>query len=173
MAQLETSCKSSSYGNKAVRVDLTPMVDLGFLLITFFVFTTTMSKPAALKLNMPVNDNITDSLKVSKKMVLTVMPDVDNKVIVYEGDGQPNSLIEKADLNMPASLRNLIIQKQKKIISEKRKLHDLVIIIKPGKKSTYKNLIDVLDEMMINGVKKYAVVKRSETDEELITKALL
>ncbi|RTL59458.1 MAG: biopolymer transporter ExbD [Sphingobacteriales bacterium] len=173
MAQLEISNHNKKSTHRSTSVDLTPMVDLGFLLITFFIFTTTMSEPAAMKLNMPDDNDVIDSSLAPKSLVLTILPDTNNKAVVFEGDLKDDPFINKADLNNSTSLRNLIIQKQQKILSEKKEIKDMVVIIKPGIKSTYKNLIDVLDEMQITGVKKYAVVKRSPGDEQAITKALL
>ncbi|MBI1781757.1 MAG: biopolymer transporter ExbD [Sphingobacteriales bacterium] len=173
MAQLEISNRNKKNKHRSTIVDLTPMVDLGFLLITFFIFTTTMSEPTAMKLNMPDDNNVIDSTMVPNSLVLTILPDADDKAVVFEGDLKDGPVFNKADLNNPASLRNFIIQKQQKILSERKQVKDMVVIIKPGVKSTYKNLIDVLDEMQITGVKKYAVVKRSPGDEQAITKALL
>lgn len=173
MAELEISNRNKISKHRSTSVDLTPMVDLGFLLITFFIFTTTMSEPTAMKLNMPDDNNVIDSTIVPNSLVLTILPDADDKAMVFEGKLKDGPVINKADLNNPSSLRNFIIQKQQKILSEKKQVKDMVVIIKPGIKSTYKNLIDVLDEMQITGVKKYAVVKRSPADEQVVTKALL
>jgi biopolymer transport protein ExbD len=173
MAQLEISNRNKKNIRHSTSVDLTPMVDLGFLLITFFIFTTTMSEPTAMKLNMPDNNGVIDSTKAPKSLVLTILPDANDKAAVFEGDLKDNPVINKADLNNSTSLRNFIIQKQQKIIADKKEVKDMVVIIKPGEKSTYKNLIDVLDEMQINRVKKYAVIKRSPRDEQAITKILL
>lgn len=169
MAQLEISNRNKTTTHSSTNVDLTPMVDLGFLLITFFIFTTTISEPTAMKLSMP--DDTGTGTTVSKEMVLTILPDANNNATVYEGDLKDKPVINNADLNNPSSLRNFIIKKQKKIAASKKEIKDMVVIIKPGEKSNYKNLIDVLDEMQINGVKKYAIVKRSAEDEQLIAKA--
>ena len=169
MAQLEISNRNKTTTHSSTNVDLTPMVDLGFLLITFFIFTTTISEPTAMKLSMP--DDMGTGTRVSKEMVLTILPDANNNATVYEGDLKDKPVINNADLNNPSSLRNFIIEKQKKIAASKKEIKDMVVIIKPGEKSNYKNLIDVLDEMQINGVKKYAIVKRSAEDEQLIAKA--
>ena len=75
----------------STRVDMTPMVDLGFLLITFFIFTTTMSSPKALNLNMPKDTKNQDELNKAKQSgALTIMLGKDNHVFYYEGQLEPD-----------------------------------------------------------------------------------
>src|SRR5436189_45117 len=75
----------------STRVDMTPMVDLGFLLITFFVFTATMSTPTALDLNVPKDiKDPKDQTEVKESGVLTIMLGKDNHVFYYEGKLLPD-----------------------------------------------------------------------------------
>jgi biopolymer transport protein ExbD len=70
----------------STRVDMTPMVDLGFLLITFFVFTATMSTPTTLDLNMPKDiKDPKDQTEVKESGVLTIMLGKNNHIYYYEG----------------------------------------------------------------------------------------
>jgi len=153
MAELDTS---SGGGHKkgpgvkkgkklSTRVDLTPMVDLGFLLITFFIFTTTMSQPTALKLFLP-DDKVTDEPNKAKESgVLTILMGADNHIYYYEGQLKPDG---SRDTENPYK--------------------DFVVVIKPGAECNYKNLIDILDEMAINVVKKYALVDISDGESQLV-----
>ncbi len=146
----------------STRVDMTPMVDLGFLLITFFVFTTTISQPTALKLNLPKDtDKPEEQTKTKASGALTVLLGKDNHVFYYEGELDP------AGKNFQSSnfkdIRNAIIQKKRSTPAD-----DFMVVIKPTDESTYKNVVDILDEMTINVVKRYALVDISDGENQLV-----
>ncbi|MBI1781325.1 MAG: biopolymer transporter ExbD [Sphingobacteriales bacterium] len=156
----------------STRVDLTPMVDLGFLLITFFIFTTTMSSPTAMKLNMP-DDTAKDEEqnKAKESGALTIMLSKNDHIYYYEGklaeDGSNfKSAIFGKSSGDAKGIRDIIIEKKQKLGAEADK--DMVVVIKPNEESTFKNTVDMLDEMTINGVKKYALVKISVPENQLI-----
>ncbi len=173
MAEMDTS--SSGGGHKkgpgvkkakklSTRVDLTPMVDLGFLLITFFIFTTTMSQPTAMKLFLPKDaDKPEDQNKAKESAVLTLLLGADNNVFYYEGQLAPDANNFKTS-NFK-DIRSVIIDKKSRT-NEK----DFVVIIKPNKDCTYRNVVDILDEMTINVCKKYALVDISDIESLLIQK---
>ena len=133
----------------STRVDLTPMVDLGFLLITFFIFTTTMSQPTSMNLAMPKDTDKPDEInKVKESGSLTLMLGKGNVIYYYFG-------------NDPATMQTTGYKDLRKIILDKKKstpADDLFIIIKPDKDASYKNAVDVLDEMSINDIGRYAMV---------------
>jgi biopolymer transport protein ExbD len=170
----------------STRVDMTPMVDLGFLLITFFIFTTTMQTPSTMKLNMPKDTKKPEEQNKAKASgALTILLGKENHVFYYEGE-------LKSDLsNFKSSnfkeIRDEIINKRKDVISryvrdpdceakaqkEGKKIsdcadQDFVVIIKPNDEATFKNTVDILDEMTINGVKRYAMIDITATEKELI-----
>ncbi|WP_225979965.1 ExbD/TolR family protein [Pseudobacter ginsenosidimutans] len=136
----------------STRVDLTPMVDLGFLLITFFIFTTTMSEPTAMRLFLPKDtEKPEDQNKVKASGALSIMLGKDNQIFYYAGELLPDgSNFKSATFK---EIRQVIIDKKKTTNPE-----DFVVVIKPGPESTYKNTVDMLDEMAINEVKRYALV---------------
>lgn len=146
----------------STRVDLTPMVDLGFLLITFFVFTTTVSQPTAMKLALP-DDKVKpeDQNKAKESGALTIMLGKDNAVFYYEGILAPDGSNFKS--SSFKDIRDVIIHKKQTTDTA-----DLVIVIKPNDESTYKNFIDILDEMAINVIKRYAVVDISPVEDQLV-----
>ena len=177
----------------STRVDMTPMVDLGFLLITFFVFTATMSSPTTLDLNMPkdVKDE-KQKTEVKQSSVLTIMLGKADQVYYYEGQlevGEGKNNFKSSNFK---DIRKIIIDKRKDVVS--RHVHsdacepekqsakkkgepdwekacedmDFVVIIKPNDEATYKNTVDILDEMTINQVKRYAMVKVLDDENQLI-----
>jgi biopolymer transport protein ExbD len=170
MAEMDTS---SGGGHKkgpgvkkskklSTRVDLTPMVDLGFLLITFFIFTTTMAQPTAMRLFLPKDtDKPEDQNKVKASGALTLLLGKDNTIFYYEGELLPDATNFKST-NFK-EVRQVIIDKKKST-----KPDDFVVVIKPGPESTYKNTVDILDEMTINDVKRYAMVDIFEVETKLI-----
>lgn len=175
----------------STRVDMTPMVDLGFLLITFFIFTATMSSPTTMDLNMPKeSDDKKDETKVKQSGALTVMLGKDDHVYYYEGELAPDGSNFKSSTFK--DIRTVIINKKKEVI--KNHVHDdkcedlkakakarndpkwetadldrdFVVVIKPDAEATYKNTVDILDEMTINNVRRFAMVKISPTENDLI-----
>jgi len=146
----------------STRVDLTPMVDLGFLLITFFIFTTTMSQPTAMKLFLPKDaDKPEDQNKAKESGVITILLGKDNNVFYYEGQLTPDASNFKS--SSFKEIRTVLMDK-KKNTPEK----DLVVILKPSSECTYKNVIDILDEMAINLLKRYALVDITDIEEKLV-----
>lgn len=175
----------------STRVDMTPMVDLGFLLITFFIFTATMSSPKTMDLNMPKDtDKKDDETKIKQSGALTIMLGKGDKVYYYEGELAPNG--ENFKTSDFKKIRDEIIRKKQEVIRahvhddkceemkakakekgdanwEKADLdRDFVVVIKPNEEATYKNTVDMLDEMTINNVKRFAMIKISPTENDLV-----
>jgi biopolymer transport protein ExbD len=146
----------------STRVDLTPMVDLGFLLITFFIFTTTMSQPTAMRLIIPKDaDKPEDQNKAKESGVITILLGKDNNVFYYEGQLTTNASNFKS--SSFKEIRTVLIDKKRNTPEQ-----DLVVILKPSSQCTYKNVIDILDEMAINVLKRYALVDILAVEESLI-----
>ena len=182
MAELDTSGGGHKKGpgvkkgkKLSTRVDSTPMVDLGFLLITFFIFTTTMSQPTAFKLFLPDDKVIPeDQNKAKESGVLTIMMGADNHIYYYEGQLKPDgSNFLSASYNGENSIREIILKKKADVISRSRDAEnpekDFVVVIKPSADCNYQNVVDILDEMAINVVKKYALVDISEGEAQLVS----
>ncbi|MFZ9694659.1 MAG: ExbD/TolR family protein [Chitinophagaceae bacterium] len=176
----------------STRVDMTPMVDLGFLLITFFVFTATMSSPTTLDLNMPKDiKKEQDQTEVKESSVLTIMLGKSDQVYYYEGKLVVDATENNFKQTTFKGIRDVIINKKKEVIDRYNQRpdpeceaemrakgkpvsncadKDFVIIIKPSDEATYRNTVDILDEMTINQVRTYAMVKIAEVEYDLIKK---
>jgi len=158
----------------STRVDMTPMVDLGFLLITFFMLATTMSKPTSMTLAVPdktdeQDQEKTEPLKASK--VLTLFMGSNDDVYYLDGVAADD---DKAEASLKTTrygfdLRSVIFASQKRINAanpkDEKGNDPFVVVIKPTPVSTYKNMVDVLDEMAITKSKRYALVE-TLTDSE-------
>ena len=146
----------------STKVDMTPMVDLGFLLITFFIFTSTMSQPTAMNLFMPKDvDKPEEQNKVKESGAFTIMLGKDDVVYYYEGmDPAAEGNFRSASFK---TIRDELIRKRQNTNAE-----DLVVIIKPTPDATYKNTVDILDEMTINEIKRYAMVDISDVEFQLV-----
>jgi biopolymer transport protein ExbD len=162
----------------STRVDLTPMVDLGFLLITFFIFTTTMSKPKTMEINMPFKDPsqpIPES-KVKESTALTILLSKDHRVYYYEGIGSDATKPPKVEVTYfknPGGIRDVIINKKKSVDALVRSgtltaKDKTTVLIKPDENSTYEDFVNIIDEMSINGIDVYAIVDISPVDKDFI-----
>ncbi len=143
----------------STRIDMTPMVDLAFLLLTFFMLTTTFMKSYVMEITMPekVNRPI-DPPPINAKKVLTLILGEKNKVYWYTGETKPP--LEVTDFS-PTGVRKLLLNKNAAI-------KDLYVFIKPSPLSRYQNLIDILDEMDIASINRYAMVEITDEDNLLV-----
>lgn len=162
MAEMEVNDSGGGKKKKlSTRVDLTPMVDLGFLLITFFMFTTTMSSPTAMDLFMPKDtENKNEQTKVKESGVFSILIGDEDKVYFYEGQLKQ---VEDLKLSNFKSIRADLLKKKQTTDTT-----DFVVIIKPAKTASYKAVVDVLDEMTINEIKRYTLVDITQEELEYI-----
>jgi biopolymer transport protein ExbD len=177
MAELNTGDGGGKKGSGKVRskkqnskVDLTAMVDLAFLLITFFMLTTTLSKPQVMDLTLPKKDDVdepTTDMLVDERRTLTVILGANNEIQWFHGLLATPIAGPKQDSYGGDGVRKKILQLMQEVpqlTGDSNK--GLIVIIKPTKKSTYRNLVDILDEMAISGVETSAIVN-DITKEEL------
>ncbi len=153
---------------KSTRVDLTPMVDLGFLLITFFVFTTQLSLPTAMNLNMPFDKDKPGDI-ICASCVLTLYLQADNTIQYYEGMPESNPIVKETSFS-PDGIRNVIIQKKKEVQKARGNSDDFVLIIKSADRSTFQNFVDIVDEVTINRVKHYYIDEVNDLDKNLFAR---
>ena len=169
MAELNTGDDGGKKGGKVrskksnAKVDLTAMVDLAFLLITFFMLTTSLSKPQSMDLALPDKEKKdepkNEELKVDERRTMTILLGANDELKFYMGLISQPTIAPKSVAYGKEGIRQELL-KQVKAVPQLTGEADkgLIVIIKPSKKSTYKNLVDVLDEMAICKVPTYAIV---------------
>lgn len=140
----------------APSVDLTAMVDLAFLLITFFMLTTSLAKMQALDMAKPVpieNDKQRQAYPASRTM--TILLGKNNQMVYYMGEVK-NAAMKTGSL---AILKKELLFNKKMVaqLYHGNKEKDLIVIIKPTQTAVYKNFVDMIDELHINGIEKYAI----------------
>jgi biopolymer transport protein ExbD len=160
--------KRNSIHRSHIRIDMTPMVDLGFLLITFFIFTSSMSDSSATDLYVPAGNQI--SSNVGESTALTVLLTGGDSIYYYHGnweDAVKNKAILQSNFDVQNGIGDVIRNKQRALGKEAT---DLVVMIKPIERSTYNNLMNVLDEILINQVKRYAIMDVTQKEQALLDK---
>lgn len=172
MAELTTKHTTLNKSGKrntkklSTRVDLTPMVDLGFLLITFFVFTTAMAKPSGIKINLPKGDN--PKMKTPESTVLTIIPIRGDSIFYYSGkleEALHSGDYGISNFSFPNGIGSIIREKQQQLdLHPKYSRDDLFLVIKPFETASYQNITDAIDEAIINGVKTHALVDITKED---------
>lgn len=200
MSEVNTEGKGKGKKGKpkklSTRVDFTPMVDLGFLLITFFMLTTTMIKPQTMEIALPVKDKLSeeDQTKIKASRAVTIILGKDNKIFYYEGTrvGEVDPILTPSDYSAEG-IRKFLLAKNHDIMVEMRDLKAKrdsrqisneefdkqrqviinaktapIIVIKPTDESNFRNFIDILDEMAICNIGKYAVVDVTTYDLDLV-----
>ena len=189
MAEIDTSGGGKKKGpgvkkakKLSTRIDLTPMVDLGFLLITFFIFTTTMSKPKTMEIMMPSEEKPLDPNEVTKAKdycTMTILLSKEHRVYYYTGladDPQNPPKVEVTYFQNKNGIRDALIAHRAKVIEERmngaaghKPDDEPVILIKPDTDSQYEDMVNILDEMQINGINTYALIDITPVDKGFIT----
>ncbi len=162
MAEINTSEGGSKkkHGKKrskkiSTKVDLTPMVDLAFLLITFFMLTTTLNKPNAMLLTMPIKDETKEKVKINEDLLLNLILDKEKSVWYYEGSTAAG--LKKTTFAKEKGIRDIIYAKQQILKKTYGSIDTMICIIKYTDDAEYEGVVSALDEMDITGVKRYAI----------------
>jgi biopolymer transport protein ExbD len=183
----------------STRVDFTPMVDLGFLLITFFMLTTSMNKPKTMEINMP-DKNVKDEeekTKIKASQAITLLLTKNNKIVYYfinaqSGDPETPEVTNFSKGGIRATLlrenksRNpqidsIAIYKEQlnigsineatyRVNASRIRSYDdgLIVVIKATDDANYRNMIDILDEMLICNIGRYAIVDISDVELDML-----
>lgn len=200
MADVQTNDQDSGKGGKhkkvrakkqSTHIDMTPMVDLAFLLLTFFMMTTTFGKPKTMEINMPVKPDTPENQTLVNNAV-TILLTGDDKIYWYFGELKPETKLELTNYSNDG-LRKLFLDKNKYAVDRIKQLRTesatnnmadttlkrleveakgakqaLMVLVKADDKAKYKNIVDVLDELNITMVGKYAIVDLAQQEFDLI-----
>lgn len=199
MAEVQSNDSGGDKGGKhkkvrakknSTHIDMTPMVDLAFLLLTFFMLTTTFGKPKTMEINMPIKDPTVKPSLVNN--ALTVLLSGDNKIYWYYGELKPETQLTTSNFSNDG-IRKIILDKNQFAVDNIKKLKEdalaknipdsalkrmevdikgdkkaLMVLVKTDDKAKYKNVVDMLDELNITFVGKYALVDISKQEYDLI-----
>lgn len=143
----------------STKIDMTPMVDLAFLLLTFFLLTTTFNKPKTMEVNMPDKvDDETQQTKINERDILNLVLAEDDKIYWWVG------------LEPPVNETNYSKDGIRKVVLEHTRANPkMMVLIKPKDDSRYENMVNILDEMEITDTKRYAIVEYTPDDTAIIT----
>ena len=174
MAAVDAPQQSGSRGRKGKKkktrrigfnLDMTPMVDVAFLLLTFFMLTTTFNKPNTMEINVPPED-MDVKVAESKGMTLRIVEkdsvfwnlaeEEATGIKMYESSGEGSIL--------SATFKNALE-------TEYNRNDKLVVVIKPDKKSKYRNLVDVIDELNLMKIDRFSLADFTQYDSLEVLKA--
>lgn len=162
MAEVQVQEKGDKGGKvrskkQSTRVDMTPMVDLGFLLITFFMFTTTFTKPNIMDLGLPAKPKPNEKVQtpeIDLTNSITFIIGKDNNLFYHQKDasGLNTETLIKTSYDRDG-VEKVIAQAKKRA----KKPEVFTVIIKPLDDANYKHFVDILDEMEITGSKRFGI----------------
>jgi biopolymer transport protein ExbD len=145
------------------RIDLNPMVDLAFLLLTFFIFNTTLSKPTAMTTLLPADSK--DSTFVARSGAVSLIVG-ETEILFYTGNEMASA--EKIAYTEPAMLRTRLLNIQQQLMRSDGTDDKLFVMIKPTDKASFGNVVNLLDEMKICSMKRYTLADLSAEEAGLI-----
>jgi len=153
--------KSHSKGKKkkkraGVRIDMTPMVDVAMLLLTFFMLTTVFNKPQTMELNLPPDKEVKVEVAASTLLVVRVAPNMQ----IYWNMG-----------NEPAALKRVAFKELRPLLIEKlRGIPKLITLVQIDREAKYNDMVDVIDELNLANITKFSIAPLKDTDKKLIAR---
>jgi biopolymer transport protein ExbD len=169
MAEINTGGGGGKDGKKrskktSTKVDMTPMVDLAFLLITFFMLATTLTKQQKFEFGVPPDVKDTkDQPELKASNAITLILGKDDAVYWYVMNQDGSTDFHETDFS-ETGIRATLIERKKAVGK------DLNVVIKPMKDSKYKNLVDIIDELAILDIGKKALVDATPEDIKFVEK---
>jgi biopolymer transport protein ExbD len=154
--------KSHAKGQKkkkkraGVRIDMTPMVDVAMLLLTFFMLTTVFNKPQTMELNLPPDSKIVVEVAASTLLTVRVAPDMK----IYWNMG-----------NEPTALKKVAFKELRPLLAERlRSIPKLITLVQIDREAKYIDMVDIIDELNLANITKFSIAPLKETDKRLIAR---
>jgi len=138
-----------------IKIDNTPMVDIAFLLLTFFMLTTTMNKPQTMEINIPPSNA---NVEVAQSNLMTIRVKEDGTIYWNIGVDDP----QKIDFN---TLQGFLVQKNQ----ENPKL---ITLIKIDRKGKYTMMVDIMDELNLADITRFSLAPMQEVDKKILAKVM-
>ena len=138
----------------AIRIDMTPMVDVAFLLLTFFMLTTQTTKPQTMEINLPPSEA---SVEVAESNLLTVRA-LDNNAIYW------NMGIELPQKTNFDGIKNIFRERY-------QANPKLIVLLKVDRKARYDLMVNIMDQLNQNGINRFSIASLLEADKTLLKKA--
>lgn len=161
----QESGKKTNTRNKPIHVDMTPMVDLGFLLITFFMLATSFLKPNIMDLGLPAKGNETTS-EIDFRNQLTFIIGNNDRVFYYQKSAKDLKTSDIHETTLSGMEMISTIQKYKQ---KAPKPDSFTILIKPTKEANYKNFVDILDNLAIAKSERYGIADLKPSEEKIVS----
>ncbi len=147
--------KKHAKKRQGVRVDMTPMVDVAFLLLTFFMLTTVMRKQQTLEINLPPNNET--KVDIAESNLLTILVNQDDSVFYSTGTEKPQPIVFN-------SLENYLLK-------QAAQNSKLVILLKFDRKSKYHMMVDVIDKLNLAKLQRFSIAPMTDADKKLLPQA--
>ena len=169
MADIITTQKKGRRKMQSTRIDFTPMVDLGFILITFFIYTTTIARPGTMEVKMPSNDTTGHRTVFAEESTITLIPVKGHKVAWYYGQLNNRDQLKVQTVD---EVNDCLLQMKKKVAALPSTFsadaHKLHVLIKPNVDCKYEDVVHLLDDMNIVDVTYYALIDITPEEKQMI-----
>ncbi len=140
----------------AIRIDMTPMVDVVLLLLTFFMLTTVFSKPQTMELNLPPDSDIRVEVAATTLLIIRVAPNMD----IYWNMG-----------NEPTALKKITFKELRPLLAERfHNIPKLITLVQIDRAAKYSDMVDIIDELNLANITRFSIAPLKDLDKKLISK---
>jgi biopolymer transport protein ExbD len=154
--------KSHAKGKKkkkkraGIRIDMTPLVDVCMLLLTFFMVTTIFNKPQTMELNLPPDSNVQVEVAATTLLTVRVAPNME----IYWNMG-----------NEPTALKKIPFKELRPLLVEKlRNIPKLITLVQIDREAKYNDMVDIIDELNLANITRFSIAPMKDTDKKLIAR---